>query len=218
MTPELARRYEFDCLPLEPIEPGTNVMVAGPPSEGGRRVVFEALADTDGGEGVLVVSTDLAASAAVKTVENAGAAFDPGRMCVLDCTSGATTADGPIRAVDSPADLTGVGVEFASLHESLLGRDRPAVRVGLSSVTTLLEAAAEFRPVYRFLHTLTSRIRTTDGFGICEIDPGAADQQAVVTVAQAFDARIDVRTGGTGPEIRVRDLDDQPDEWLRLEG
>lgn len=214
MTPELAHQYEFERLPLEPIPSGTNVLIAGSSIGGTRRLLLEMLADNDGREGLMLISTDDGAKKLVEAFEDVGGEFDTGRMCVLDCTQDGTSHDGPVREVSSPADLTGIGMEFSSLFESLRRRDHPKARIGLVSVSTLLLFADDFRAVYRFLHTLTSRIRTGDGLGIATVDPEATDETALGTVAQAFDARFDVREGG---EFRVRGLDDQPDGWLAID-
>jgi hypothetical protein len=189
-------------------------MIAGPSIGGARQLLLEMLADNDGQEGVMLISTDVGAKKIVESFEETGGAFDTGRMCVLDCTQEGTSKDGPVREISSPAALTGIGMEFSSLFESLRRRDTPRARIGLLSISTLLLFAEDFRAVYRFLHTLTSRIRMGDGLGIASIDPEATDEQALGTVAQAFDARIDVREGG---DFRVRGLEDQPDEWLSVD-
>jgi hypothetical protein len=214
MTPALTTRYEFERLPLEPIPAGTNILLSGPSINGTRQLLLELLADNDGNDGVMLVSTDDSAEATAKAFEDAGGVFDTSRTCVLDCTKDGTSGDGPIREVSSPADLTGIGMEFSSLYESLLGREHPRARIGLDSVSTLLMFAEDFRAVFRFLHTLTSRIRTGEGLGVATIDPEATDQKALGTISQAFDARFDVREGG---EFRVRGLDDQPDGWLSVD-
>lgn len=216
MTQQVASRYEFERLPLSPVDPGTNVLVAGPSLSGARRLLLEMLADGGDDEGVLLVSADLSGHEAVRAFEETGSAFDTGRMCVIDCSQQGSETDGTIRQVGSPSDLTGIGIEFSSLYESLRGRDRPLIRVGLYSVSTLLVYADDFRAVYRFLHTITSRIRTADGLGVAAIDPEATDDEALGTVTQAFDARIDVRNGDDGPEIKVRGLPDQPNGWLPI--
>lgn len=213
MTPTLTHHYEFDRLPLEPIPAGTNVMIAGPSIGGTRRLLLEMLADNDGREGIMLISTDDGAAKLIEAFEDVGGDFDTSRVCVLDCIKEGTSRDGPVREVASPADLTGIGMEFSSLFESLRRRDHQKARIGLISISTLLLYTEDFRPVYRFLHTLTSRIRTGDGLGLATVDPGATDDTALGTVAQAFDARIDVRENG---EFRVRGLEEQADEWLDI--
>lgn len=214
MTPALTSGYEFKRLPLEPIPPGTNILLSGPSINGTRQLLLEILADNDGQEGLMLISTDDSAEATAQAFEDAGGVFDTSRACLIDCTKDGTSSDGPVREVSSPGDLTGIGMEFSSLYESLLGRDQPRARIGLDSVSTLLLFAEDFRAVFRFLHTMTSRVRTGEGLCVATIDPEATDQKALGTVAQAFDARFDVREGG---EFRVRGLEGQPDGWLSVD-
>ncbi len=51
--------YELgDGLPAEPIAPGTNVLIAGPPMTGKRNLAYDVLANgVAGGEGTIVVTT-----------------------------------------------------------------------------------------------------------------------------------------------------------------
>jgi len=213
VTAELTHHYEFEHLPLEPIPAGTNILLSGSNIGGTDQLLLDILSDNDGKEGLMFISTDHGAQEIVELYEASGRSFDPNRMCILDCTKEGTSHDGPIREIATPADLTGIGMEFSSLFESLRQREYPKARIGLNSVSTLLLFTEDFRPVYRFLHTLTSRIRTGNGLGVATIDPDATDERALGTVAQAFDARIDVRESG---EFRIRGLDDQPDGWLSL--
>lgn len=216
MTPQLAPTYEFESLPLEPIEGGTNVLVVGPTLSGTRDLLLQLLVDNNEQDGVVFISADSSGREAIDDLEGVGCQFDPGRMCVIDCTRQSSSSDGPIRTVGSPSDLTGIGIEFSSLYHSLHSRDTSRVRVGLNSVTTLLNYAEDFRTVYRFLHTLSSRIRTTDGLCVAVVDPDATDENALSTIAQAFDGRIDLREGSEGPEIKIQGLDGQPTGWHPL--
>lgn len=216
MTTEIAQAYTFDRLPIRPIPTGTNVLIVGPPLDGARRLLFELLADDDGSEGMILVTTDVSGEEAIEDYRACGGEFEPDRMCVVDCSQQNRASEGPIRQVASPEDLTGIGIEFSSLYESLHSRDRSLVRVGLNSVSTLLVYADDFRTVYRFLHTFTSRIRTADGLGVAAIDPEAAEETALGTITQAFDAQIEVRNGAEGIELRIRGLPDQPEGWQSL--
>lgn len=212
MTTQLTDVYEFDRLPIEPIPAGTNVLVTGPPLVGTQQLLFELVSATDD-EGMIFISVDEDGASIVEGYEASSGTFDPGRMCVIDCSEHGTDAAGSSRQVGSPSDLTGIGIEFSSLYETLHGNGFDRTRVGLYSIPTLLAFADDFRSVFRFLHTVTSRIRTADGLGLFAIDPDAVDDEAFATIAQAFDARLNVREGADCPEFRVHGLPDQPDGW-----
>lgn len=216
MTTTLTEVYDFEGLPIEPIPAGTNILVTGPPHIGTQTLLFELLAGT-GEDGLVFISADEDGATAAESYENAGHTFDPGRMCLIDATQHSGQTDGaPIRQVSSPSDLTGIGMEFSSLYESLRGSGLGKIRVGLNSISTLLVYAGDFRTVYRFLHTVTSRIRTAEGLGVFVINPDAVDEEVFATIAQTFDARFDIRESETGAEFRVSGLDDQPDGWQSL--
>ncbi|QCC50128.1 DUF7504 family protein [Halapricum salinum] len=216
MTTKLTEAYVFERLPLEPIPAGTNLLVTGPPHGRTQDLLYELLAGGEG-EGMLFVTTDDDGITVAETYEGLGHTFDPGRMCLIDASQhGQDAEDAPIRHVGSPSDLTGIGMEFSSLYESLRGSGLAQIRVGLSSISTLLVYAEDFRAVYRFLHTITSRIRTAEGLGVFSVDPDAVEDEAFATIAQTFDARLDVREDETGAEVRIRGLDDQPTGWQSL--
>jgi KaiC/GvpD/RAD55 family RecA-like ATPase len=213
MTTTLTEEYAFDELPINPISAGTNLLVTGPPHVGTSRLVFELLGGADD-EGLIFVAADDGCTSVVETYEQLGHTFDPGRMCLIDATHHEPETDAAsIRHVGSPSDLTGIGMQFSSLYESLRGSGITRVRVGLQSISTLLVYAEDFRAVYRFLHTITSRIRTADGLGVFAVNPDAVDEEAFATISQTFDARIDVRETEIGSELRIKGLPDQPDGW-----
>jgi hypothetical protein len=124
--------------------------------------------------------------------------------------------DENIRSVRSPSDLTGIGIEYSSLYEGLFGEGIQRVRTGLFSISTLLVYADEMQPVYRFLHTLTGRVRTADGFGVCVIDPSSVDDRTLSSITQTFDGRVDLREVDGGKQLRVRGLAGQSSDWRSL--
>lgn len=216
MTTTLTEGYDFEGLPFEPVPAGTNILVTGPPHVGTQTLLFELLAGT-GEEGLVFVSADEDGASVARAYEDAGHTFDPGRMCIIDATQHSGQTDGaPIRQISSPSDLTGIGMEFSSLYESLRESGLGQVRVGLNSISTLLVYGDDFQAVYRFLHTVTSRIRTAGGLGVFVINPDAVDEEVYATIAQTFDARVDVRERETGAQFRLKGLDGQPDSWQSL--
>jgi hypothetical protein len=75
----------------------------------------------------------------------------------------------------------------------------------------------ELQPVYRFLHTVTGRVRSADGVAACVVDPSARDERTVSSIAQTFDGRVDVRRTDDGKhQLRVRGLPDQPEGWQKI--
>ncbi|UPV73451.1 hypothetical protein M0R89_12965 [Halorussus limi] len=218
MSERRARPYEFaDDLPLGSIEPGTNLLVAGPAMGGARRLALRLVAEgNDRGEGMVLVSTDKASGKLLSECD--GLCTDLGRspLGVVDCVSrgsGSGRFADRVETVSSPGDLTGIGIEFSGLYQNIHRAGTERVRAGLYSVSTLL-MYADFQTVSRFVHTVSGRIAATDGLGVFFIDPATQDQKVVSTVTQLCDARVDVRERDDGgSELRVRGLRDQPREW-----
>lgn len=209
-------RYAFEGTPLNPVDPGTNLLVAGPILDGTRQTALRLLA-ADPDDGIVVVAADTTAREILADLDALGCDVAGGRIRLVDCAqNGNTGTDQFVSSVSSPADLTGIGMEYSGHYEEVYSRGYDAVRSGIYTLTPLLVFSEEVRPVFRFVNIVTSRIRTADGLGVCVIDPEAHEPQVVGSIAQSFDGRVDVRSGDGGPEIRVKGLPDQPTEWTPM--
>lgn len=209
--------YAFpEPLPLEPVPAGTSLLVTGPSLGGTRGLVMELLACREG-EGLILVTTDLGGAEAIDAFEGGGCAYDTARMAVVDCTADSRESGGRnIHAVSAPGDLTGIGIAFSSLYEQLYEGGVERVRTGLYTLAPLLMFVDEVQPLYRFLHTVTGRIRTAGGLGVAAIDPETQDETTIRTLSQPFDGEIQLRESG-GYEMRARGLDGQPEGWQPLD-
>jgi KaiC/GvpD/RAD55 family RecA-like ATPase len=209
--------YEFEGVPIEPVRAGTSLLVAGPALSGTEELALRLLAGGERqGDGTLFIAVDDSGEELLTAYEGIGGTFDRQRMAVIECGSTTESDDENIRSVRSPSDLTGIGIEYSSLYEGLFGEGIQRVRTGLISVSTLLMYADEIQPVYRFLHTLTGRVRTADGVGICVVDPSSVDDRTLSSITQTFDGRVDLRETDGGAELRVRGLPDQSSDWRPL--
>lgn len=204
---------EFADLPLDPVAPGTNLLVTGP-SMGGTRELCLQLLDDDA-DGVLIVAADESGPDAIDRFERVARAFEPSRMGVIDCSGRGDEDDGRnVCTVASPADLTGIGIQFSRLFGQLGDTGVPRVRTGLYSLSTILPYVDEIQPVFRFLHTLTGRIRTADGLGVCTIDPDTQDDRVLNSVSQPFDGRLEFRPPEDGgPELRLVGVRGHDEDW-----
>lgn len=124
--------------------------------------------------------------------------------------------DAQVKYVSTQSDLTGIGMKFSSLYESLYGTvSGGRVRTGLISLSSLA-MYVDLRTLFQFVQTLSGRIDSADGLGVFAIDPTTHDTRTVNTLSQAADGRIEVREpeseAGDG-ELRVRGLPDQPSGW-----
>ena len=100
-----------------------------------------------------------------------------------------------VEQVSSPADLTGLGMK-ATKHLSRWEAEEDGVTpiVTLDSLTILLQYTG-LQSMFKFLHTLTTRIANVEGYGVFFLDPVTQDDKVVHTLTSLFDA-IARRTDG----------------------
>ena len=73
--------YEFDSLPLEPVDAGTNLLVTGP-SLGGTRELVMRLLTCQSAEGLLLLTTELGGEEALANYEETGYPYATSRMAI----------------------------------------------------------------------------------------------------------------------------------------
>ena len=213
--------YDFDeSIPIDPIPAGTTVMVSGPafsPAEDLAQALVTA--GSERGEGMLFISTGATAERLLGACRRHRPALDASRLGIIDCSGqdiGQLDADARVKYVSTQSDLTGIGMKFSSLYESVY-RDIPGgrIRTGLDSLSSLA-MYVDLRKLFRFAQTLSSRIDSAGGLGVYAIDPSTHDEQTISTLNQTVDAQLEVRDADAADadgELRLRGLRGQPDGW-----
>ena len=197
--------YEIDDVTdVTELEPGTNVMIAGPPMTGKRDLALDVLASgAERGEGSIVVSTK---DSAPKILEHFAeiTSVEEYEIGVVDCVTrqrgiGTVDEDDPrVKYASSPVDLTGIGIKLSEfLQEFYELRECTENRIVLHSVSTLL-MYSDLRTVFRFLHVFTGRIQSADALGLCVIDSTAHDDQTMNTLKQLFDVIVELEETDEG--------------------
>jgi hypothetical protein len=218
---DVSAGYEFaDGLPINPIEAGTSVLVAGPALSPAEDLARSMVAYGTGlGEGSLFISTNMTCKKLVQSCERMDPAVDVTHMGVIDCSGqniGNAELDAEIKYVSTQSDLTGIGMNFSALYESLYPAVKDGrVRTGLISLSSL-SMYVDMRALFQFAQTLSGRIDSADGLGVFAIDPTTHDTKTVNTLSQTADGRIEVRDpeeSEADGELRVRGLRDQPTGW-----
>jgi KaiC/GvpD/RAD55 family RecA-like ATPase len=177
------------------VDPGTNLLFAGPPLTGKRSLVMDILAEgTRQGEAAIVVTTKDGAERVLDDYrDRVGIEGRP--VAVVDCVTrqqgvGEVRDDDRIKYASSPVDMTGIGIKLSEFLE-LFYQDRGVeqTRVALHSLSTLL-MYSDLQTVFRFLHVFTGRIQSVDGLGLFSIDSTAHDDQTMNTLKQLFDGIV----------------------------
>lgn len=189
------------------VEPGTNILVAGPPMTGKYGLALDILAaGRDSGDGSIIISTkdgyERVHSQYEEHVPDGG-----GPLGIVDCVTkqqgAGTTDEDLVRFVSSPVDLTGIGIELSELLRYLYQqRAVKRNRILLHSLSTLL-MYSDLQTVFRFLHVFTGRVQSADALGVFIIDNSAHDTQTLSTLKQLFDGVIEVEQTDDGSRAQL---------------
>lgn len=202
------------------LDPGTNVLVSGPPMEWARDFALDLLAAGQGLDGILIITTQDRAATCIEKIQERLPELDTGRIGVVDCSGSSEQAairEISTQRVGSPGDLTGISIATAKILHQFSEQDIDDVRHGLVSVSTMLQYL-ELETVFKFLHVYTRRIEDTGGFGIFTVNANAHDPQAIGTITGECDGVIDLREQDDGSrELRVRGFGTTASGWHPLE-
>jgi KaiC/GvpD/RAD55 family RecA-like ATPase len=206
-----------DCLPVDGLPDGTNLLVAGPPMTGKYELLTSILCDgTRQNEIPLWISTKHDADHIRQDAAKALGGSTDAPVGVVDCVSRErgedTTEDELTKFVSAPGDLTGIGMASSELIERFVGNGNP-VRVGLHSISQLL-MYVDSQTAFRFLHILTGRVGTANGLGFCVLDTETHDKQTVTTLSQLFDGTVETRREDGYEQLRVVGVDGATGEWV----
>lgn len=182
------------------VEPGTNILLTGPPLAGKRALCLDLLASgTENGEGSIIVTTkDSGDRMLEQFAERTG--YEGRPVAVVDCV---TKQQGDevlernrVKYASSPVDMTGIGIQLSEFLQAFYqDRNIAQNRVMLHSLTTLL-MYSDLQTVFRFLHVFTGRVQSVDGLGVYCIDSSAHDEQTLNTVKQLFDGVVELDEEG----------------------
>lgn len=199
------------------VNPGTNLLIAGPPMTGKRRLAFDVLAHGDG-DGAIIVTTK-------NTGKQVRSEYDSHRVSrdapigVVDCVSkqqgmNPQQIDG-VEFASSPVDMTGIGIKLSEFLQRFYDSGVRSNRIAFDSLSTLL-MYSNLQTVFRFLHVFTGRVQSAEALGLFVIDSSAHDAQTMSTLRQLFDGEIEVRESEDNEsEIRMKGIGATA-EWQRV--
>ena len=211
-----------DVPALAAVDPGTSLLIAGPPMVGKAALVRAVL--TDGarrGEGAIAITTDRSAVDLVEEIRAAAETIPPGRLAGIDCRGGTDdAAEGSDRqwyryGVAAPSDVTGLGIGITNSFERLRTAGADRIRLGLDTLSSMV-TYSDPETVFKFCHVLTSRIDSSGYLGVFSLSLAAHDEQTIQVVTQPFDGLIEVRDRDGRREARVRGLTAEPSPWVPM--
>jgi len=176
-------------------DPGTNLLVSGPPLSGVRRLAFEAAAAGGaGGDAILVITTRYSARRVLTDLETL-VDTDDITVGIVDCVTRrqdqAYPDDERVKYVASPAALTRIGIKFSEFTKAFDTQGIERTRVLFDSLSTLLPYP-DTQSMFKFLGVLSGQIDDVGALGIHTIEPAAHDEETRRTLRELFDWRVTV--------------------------
>jgi KaiC/GvpD/RAD55 family RecA-like ATPase len=189
------------------VDPGTNLLVSGPPLTGKRTLSLDLLAaGADRDEGAIIVTTKDSADRVLKDFASRTPYEDKPVAIVDTVTRQQGVSDvienERVKYTSSPVDMTGIGIKISEYLQAFhQDRGIEQNRIMLHSLSTLL-MYSDLQTVFRFLHVFTGRIQSVDGLGLFCIDATAHDDQTMNTLKQLFDGVV-TTSEDAEPSVRL---------------
>jgi KaiC/GvpD/RAD55 family RecA-like ATPase len=181
------------------VDPGTNLLVTGPPLAGKRQLAREfvrtGVADE---EGTIYITMRDTAGRVESLIDGSETTAPVG---IVDCVSEQVVDPAPVgdhvKYASAPTDMTSIGIKFAEFIEEFNRQDGiVANRIVLDSITTLLQYTT-LQSVFRFLHAVTTRVAEVDAVGAFLIESTVHDEETMGTIQELFDGVVERRPDGT---------------------
>jgi hypothetical protein len=207
------------------LEPGTGILVLAPAQSSGEQLGY-ALTRPRPGEYAVILSTTMR-SVDVRDFL-AGTGFNRDFIGIIDSVTKLSTpgiADSmEVKYVASPSDLTGIGIKFSSLMESIFQGEfssstqalfPPPVRFYVDSLTTML-MYRKLEVLYQFLHVLNTRLKKMESLGIYILNGQSFDERTISLMRQLMNVVIEVKTGPEGEFLRIHGIPGVTREWMEF--
>jgi hypothetical protein len=203
---------------------GTNILILAPPMSFADQLAL-ALTRPQPGEYSIILSTNERAVEVVDLFKNSGS--DKRFIGVVDAITKSSTPTivdtHRLMFVSSPTDLTGIGIKFSNMVESIFEGDfsegesglfPPPIRFCVNSISTLL-MYRRLEVLYQFLHVLTAKLKKIEGVGIFLLNSESFDDKTLSLIKQLMNAVIEVKTEQNTNFLRIQGIRGVTSDWLK---
>ena len=207
------------------LEAGLNILLLGPSMSYAEQLAY-AITKPLPGEYSIVLSTNERASEVLDFFKAAGC--DKKFIGVIDAITKSSTpsiVDTPrMMFVSSPTDLTGIGIKFSNMIESIFegsftdgdtGLFPPPIRFCVNSISTLL-MYRKLEVLYQFLHILTAKQKKMEGIGIYLLNNESFDERTLALIKQLMNGVIEVKVDGNDNYFRIIGLQGTKADWQKF--
>lgn len=186
----------------------TNVLVAGPTHCGKEAVALELLAGAydAGGWPFAITTTETAAQFRTRFEPFVPPGEDPADAIVVDAhrvPDLSNRHDSRTHCVDSPEDLTGIGIELWNGCESIASEERTGGRLLIDNFSTLA-IYSELEQLFEFIATCNRHATELGLQTIMLVSTDAVAAPTVDRLRSLFPTTVEVNGGGGRTRIRAR--------------
>lgn len=176
------------------VKQGSNMMVIGPPLIGKSVVVKNIFAElcNQGFRGIYITTKDLPRDILMWFSRVNG---EMDRFGIVDCVSKTMSeerSDEEWVKLVSVMDLTGISVKLNGFLEHYWRSGDKKVVLVFDKLSTLL-MYCNLQMVFRFLHILASRIKSSGAIAFYIIEEGMHEETTTVTLKQLMDGAIEIK-------------------------
>ena len=206
-------------------EAGTNILILAPPMSYAEQLAY-ALTKPLPGEYAITLSTNERAAEVVDYFKIAGS--DKRFVGVIDAITKSSTpsiVDTPrLMFVSSPTDLTGIGIKFSNMIESIFegefsdgeaGLFPPPIRFCVNSISTLL-MYRKLEVLYQFLHVLTAKLKKIEGVGIYILNSESFDDKTLSLIKQLMNCVIEIKIEQNISYLRIQGIRGIDSDWKKF--
>ncbi|MHB8164465.1 MAG: RAD55 family ATPase [Methanoregula sp.] len=206
-------------------EAGTNILILAPSMSFAEQLAYSLTKPLEG-EYAITLSTNERAAEVVDFFKLAGS--DKRFIGVIDAITKSSTpsiVDTPrLMFVSSPTDLTGIGIKFSNMIETIFegefsdgeaGLFPPPIRFCVNSISTLL-MYRKLEVLYQFLHVLTAKLKKIEGVGIYLLNSESFDDKTRSLIKQLMNCVIEVKIEQNVSYLRIQGIRGVNSDWQKF--
>jgi hypothetical protein len=204
---------------------GTNILILAPPMSYAEQLAYSLTKPLEG-EYAITLSTNERAAEVVDYFKLTGT--DKRFVGVIDAITKSSTpsiVDTPrLMFVSSPTDLTGIGIKFSNMIETIFegefsdgeaGLFPPPIRFCVNSISTLL-MYRKLEVLYQFLHVLTAKLKKIEGVGIYILNSESFDDKTLSLVKQLMNCVIEIKIEQNISYLRIQGIRGVNSDWQKF--
>ncbi len=182
------------------IRKGSNLLLMGPSMAGKEAILNHIISygATEKDNAVMMVTTREPAIQILDYLKDKTPNLPLSNVGIVDCVSkmfdNTAVETKNIKIVNSPVDLTGIGVKISQFFEDFyIKKNIHNIQLHINSLSTIM-MYSNLQTVFRFLNVYTGRIKAAEALGIYVIESGMHDEKSIATLKQLCDVMIEVKS------------------------